>query len=97
VEEQQQAAVLLPLLHRRHLLLVTLLLFNAASAEALPLFLEELVPSYVAVILSVTAILFAGVSVCSPFLLPSLPPSLPGRAGPFLRSCYHFAGVRVSF
>ena len=73
-EEQGQAKRLLPLLHRRHLLLVTLLLFNAASAEALPLFLDELVPSYIAIIVSVTAVLFFGVSG---LISPSLPPSLP--------------------
>ncbi len=56
-DEQHQAKRLLPVLKRKHLLLVTLLLFNAASAEALPLFLDELVPSYVAIILSVVCIL----------------------------------------
>jgi len=69
-EEQGQARRLLPLLAHRHLLLVTLLLFNAASAEALPLFLDELVPSYAAVVVSVTAVLFFGVS--KPFLPPFL-------------------------
>ena len=59
--EQQHAAVLLPLLAHRHLLLVTLLLFNSLAAEALPLTLGELVPGYLAVILSVTAVLFFGV------------------------------------
>lgn len=40
--------------------LVTLLLMNALANEALPLFLDELVPSYMAVILSVTLVLFFG-------------------------------------
>jgi hypothetical protein len=43
-----------PLIRRHHLLLVSLLLFNAASNEALPLFLEDLVPPFVAVMISVT-------------------------------------------
>jgi len=73
-EEQRQAKRLLPLLHRKHLLLVTLLLFNSASAEALPLFLDELVPSYIAIIVSVTAVLFFGVSRARP-PSPSLSPS----------------------
>lgn len=78
VEERSQAHRLLPLLNRRHLLLVTLLLFNAAAAEALPLFLDALVPGYIAVILSVTAVLFFGVRGTScPSFLPCLPPSLP--------------------
>ena len=59
-EEQEQAKAVLPVLKRRHLLLVTLLLFNAAAAEALPVFLDELVPSYVSVVISVTLVLICG-------------------------------------
>jgi hypothetical protein len=78
VEERSQAHRLLPLLNRRHLLLVTLLLFNAAAAEALPLFLDALVPGYIAVILSVTAVLFFGVGGTScPSFIPRLWPFLP--------------------
>jgi hypothetical protein len=39
---------------------VTLLLFNSLANEALPIFLAELVPGYVAVALSVTMILVFG-------------------------------------
>lgn len=42
------------------MLLVTLLLANAACMEALPLFLEHLMPDYLAIIVSVTAVLFFG-------------------------------------
>eukprot|EP00520_Triparma_pacifica_P007068 CAMPEP_0118652254 /NCGR_PEP_ID=MMETSP0785-20121206/11219_1 /TAXON_ID=91992 /ORGANISM="Bolidomonas pacifica, Strain CCMP 1866" /LENGTH=464 /DNA_ID=CAMNT_0006544757 /DNA_START=151 /DNA_END=1542 /DNA_ORIENTATION=+ len=59
-EEKRMAASILPILSQHHLLLVTLLLMNAAANEALPLFLDELVPSYVAIILSVTIVLFFG-------------------------------------
>ena len=45
---------------RKHLLLVTLLLANAVAMETLPLFLDALVPSYVAIILSTTAVLIFG-------------------------------------
>lgn len=55
-EEAWQAKRILPLLRRRHLLLVTLLLFNSLAAEALPLALDELVPGYMAVIISVTMV-----------------------------------------
>lgn len=44
----------------KHLLLVTLLLCNAAAMEALPIFLDKMVPSYMAIALSVTAVLFFG-------------------------------------
>ena len=45
---------------RHHLLLVTLLLANAACMEALPIFLEHLMPGWLAIIVSVTAVLFFG-------------------------------------
>mmetsp|Transcript_6370 Transcript_6370/g.6870 ORF Transcript_6370/g.6870 Transcript_6370/m.6870 type:complete len:401 (+) Transcript_6370:9-1211(+) len=40
--------------------MVTLLLMNALANEALPIFLDKLVPSYIAVILSVTIVLIFG-------------------------------------
>lgn len=58
--ERQQAATLLPVVQQHHLLLVTLLLLNAMANEALPLFLDNLVPSYLAIIFSVTLVLFFG-------------------------------------
>ncbi|CBJ32337.1 conserved unknown protein [Ectocarpus siliculosus] len=59
-EEQQQASRILPLVSRHHFLLVTLLLFNSLANEALPIFLGNLVPSWLAVILSVSLVLFFG-------------------------------------
>jgi|NorSeaMetagenome_1021524.scaffolds.fasta_scaffold164558_1 hypothetical protein len=59
-EEKKMAKAILPILSQHHLLLVTLLLMNAAANEALPLFLDELVPSYIAIVLSVTIVLFFG-------------------------------------
>lgn len=44
----------------QHYLLVTLLLLNATANEALPLFLDRLVPSWMACLLSVTVVLFFG-------------------------------------
>ncbi len=38
---------LIPVLERHHLLLVSLLVCNAAAMEAMPIFLAELVPSYI--------------------------------------------------
>lgn len=45
---------------RHHLLLVTLLLINAACMESVPLFLDRLVPSAVAILLSVSFVLIFG-------------------------------------
>jgi metal transporter CNNM len=59
-QERKQAAALLPVVQQHHLLLVTLLLLNAMANEALPLFLDNLVPSYLAIIFSVTLVLFFG-------------------------------------
>eukprot|EP00123_Amoebidium_parasiticum_P007295 comp18023_c0_seq1/m.18523 comp18023_c0_seq1/g.18523 ORF comp18023_c0_seq1/g.18523 comp18023_c0_seq1/m.18523 type:complete len:434 (-) comp18023_c0_seq1:466-1767(-) len=58
--EKLAANKLLPLLANRHWLLVTLLLGNAASYEALPIFLDKLMPEYMAIIVSTTFILFFG-------------------------------------
>lgn len=59
-QEREQATALLPVVQQHHLLLVTLLLLNAMANEALPLFLDNLVPSYLAIIFSVTLVLFFG-------------------------------------
>ena len=60
--EKKYAARLRPLLERspHHQLLVTLLLLNATANEALPIFLDALVPSFMAILISVTVVLFAG-------------------------------------
>ena len=58
--EKAYAHKLFPLISRHHLLLVTLLLMNSIANEALPLFLNEIVPPVVAVVMSVTAVLIFG-------------------------------------
>lgn len=58
--ERLYAAHIIPIVAHKHLLLVTLLLCNAAAMEALPIFLDQMVPSYLAIVLSVTAVLFFG-------------------------------------
>ena len=58
--EREQASNLLPIVKQHHRLLVTLLLMNAVANEALPIFLEALVPPSVAVIFSVVFVLFFG-------------------------------------
>ncbi|CAL0325841.1 unnamed protein product [Lupinus luteus] len=58
--EKKQAAIILPVVQKQHQLLVTLLLCNAAAMEALPIYLDKLFNPFVAVILSVTFVLFFG-------------------------------------
>jgi ankyrin repeat/SOCS box protein 13/metal transporter CNNM len=59
-KEQKFAKKILPLIEKEHLLLVTLLLFNALAMEALPIVLDKMVSSYLAIIISVTAVLLFG-------------------------------------
>jgi hypothetical protein len=59
-QEKRYAAKLIPIISRHHLLLVTLMLWNATATEALPIFLSALVPEYIAIIISVTLVLFVG-------------------------------------
>jgi metal transporter CNNM len=58
--EQKHAKRVLNVIKHHHMLLVTLLISNAAAMEALPIFLDDIVPSYLAVIISVSAVLFFG-------------------------------------
>lgn len=60
--ERSDAARLLPLVDRtpRHHVLVTLLLLNSVANEAMPIFLDSLVPDWAAIVISVTAVLFFG-------------------------------------
>lgn len=60
VDERKYASALHPIVAQRHLLLVTLLMLNALCYEALPIFLDRLVPSWVAILLSTTLVLLFG-------------------------------------
>ena len=59
-QEQAAAKRIIPVVKNAHFLLVTLLLCNAAAMEALPIVLDKLVHELVAIIISVTAVLFFG-------------------------------------
>ncbi|MCO5609553.1 hypothetical protein L7F22_063782 [Adiantum nelumboides] len=58
--EKKQALAVLPVVTKPHQLLVTLVLCNAIAMEALPVFLDNMVSTLVAVILSVTFVLAFG-------------------------------------
>jgi len=55
--EQRSAEKVLPLVQDHHRLLITLMMFNTLANEALPIFLEDLVPSWAAVLISVSLVL----------------------------------------
>ena len=59
-EEKRQVRNVLPLVRDRHWLLVTLFLFNATANEALPVFLEKIVPGYAAIVASTILVLVFG-------------------------------------
>ncbi|KAJ8765566.1 hypothetical protein K2173_014688 [Erythroxylum novogranatense] len=58
--DRKHATKILPVVKRQHLLLCTLLICNAAAMEALPIFLDSLVPAWGAILISVTLILTFG-------------------------------------
>ncbi|WMV16983.1 hypothetical protein MTR67_010368 [Solanum verrucosum] len=59
-KDRLHASKILPIVKQQHLLLCTLLISNASAMEALPVFLDELVPDWGAILLSVTLILLFG-------------------------------------
>lgn len=62
IKEKSYASRLLTVIDRepRHHVLVTLLLLNSVANEAMPIFLDALVPTWAAVVVSVTAVLLFG-------------------------------------
>ena len=59
-EEKEHAEKVLPILANRHWLLVTLLFMNAICMEALPLFLDKILPEFLAIVISVSLVLLFG-------------------------------------
>jgi metal transporter CNNM len=57
---RKSAEKIFPIIDKHHWMLVTLLLCNAAAMESLPLFLDVLLPSWAAIVVSVTAVLMFG-------------------------------------
>jgi metal transporter CNNM len=59
-KEAKYAERIIPVIKQHHILLVTLLLTNAAAMEALPIFLDRISSPAVAILISVTMVLFFG-------------------------------------
>ncbi|XP_075648719.1 DUF21 domain-containing protein At1g47330 [Castanea sativa] len=59
-QDRLHAAKIFPVVKNQHLLLCTLLIGNALAMEALPIFLDKLVPPWAAILISVTLILAFG-------------------------------------
>ena len=58
--EREAAVAVYSLVQQSHRLLVTLLLMNALAYECLPLFLDELLPTYLTILFSVSLLLIFG-------------------------------------
>ncbi|KAL5746420.1 hypothetical protein ACOSP7_027566 [Xanthoceras sorbifolium] len=59
-QDRKNAAKILPIVKNQHLLLCTLLIGNAMAMEALPIFIDALLPAWGAILISVTLILAFG-------------------------------------
>uniref|UniRef100_A0A8R7PLV9 CNNM transmembrane domain-containing protein n=1 Tax=Triticum urartu TaxID=4572 RepID=A0A8R7PLV9_TRIUA len=59
-QDRHNAGTILPVVKNQHLLLCTLLISNSLAMEALPIFLDSLVPSFGAILISFTLILAFG-------------------------------------
>ncbi|OMO87575.1 hypothetical protein CCACVL1_08908 [Corchorus capsularis] len=59
-QDRIHAAKIFPVVKNQHLLLCTLLIGNSMAMEALPIFLDKLVPPWAAILISVTLILMFG-------------------------------------
>eukprot|EP01118_Nematostelium_gracile_P013181 TRINITY_DN4951_c0_g1_i1.p1 TRINITY_DN4951_c0_g1~~TRINITY_DN4951_c0_g1_i1.p1 ORF type:complete len:478 (-),score=117.32 TRINITY_DN4951_c0_g1_i1:11-1378(-) len=59
-KDRKYAERILPIVKKHHLLLVTLLLSNAAAMETLPIFLDRISSPVIAILISVTMVLFFG-------------------------------------
>ncbi|KAL6642438.1 hypothetical protein ACP70R_020619 [Stipagrostis hirtigluma subsp. patula] len=58
--DKRNAERILPVVKNQHLLLCTLLIGNSLAMEELPIFLDTLVSSFIAILISVTLILAFG-------------------------------------
>ncbi|XP_043715127.1 DUF21 domain-containing protein At2g14520-like isoform X3 [Telopea speciosissima] len=59
-QDRKNAVKILPVVKNQHLLLCTLLICNALAMEALPIFLDAILPAWGAILISVTLILAFG-------------------------------------
>lgn len=76
---------ILSILENHHLLLSTLLLSNALSLEALPIFLDKIVPGYLAIIISTAAVVVFGEVIPQAYCTGSNKVKIGYYLSPFVR------------
>lgn len=59
-EERHQAKILLSFVRRKHLVMVSIIIVNMGVNEALPVFLDRLVPSVASILISTTLVVLVG-------------------------------------
>ena len=59
-EERHQAKTLLSFVRRKHLVLVSIIIVNMGVNEALPVFLDRLVPTFASILISTTLVVLVG-------------------------------------
>ncbi|GAB2265150.1 DUF21 domain-containing protein At5g52790 [Dionaea muscipula] len=60
LQDKKRAEKILPIAKKQHLLLCTLLIYKTIALEALPIFLDAILPAWGAILLSVTLVLAFG-------------------------------------
>jgi len=75
---------IIPVLSKHHWLLVTLLFCNACALEALPIFLDKIVPSTYAILISVVAVLVVGEVIPQAICIGPQQLQIAEKAGPIV-------------
>lgn len=83
--EKKAVKRIVPILTDHHRILATLLLFNTVANESLPVFLDALVPSWLSVLLAVTAIFFFCELLPNAIFTGPYKLTLAARCVPFMR------------
>lgn len=83
--ERKVAKPILEILNNHHMLLSTLLLSNSLSLEALPIFLDKIVPSYMAIIISTIAVVVFGEVIPQAYCTGSHKVTIGFFFAPFIR------------
>jgi metal transporter CNNM len=83
--ERKTPKPILDILNNHHLLLSTLLLSNSLALEALPIFLDKIVPSYLAIIISTVAVVVFGEVIPQAYCTGSHKVAIGYYFAPFIR------------
>ena len=84
--ERREASTLIGFVKRKNLMLVSIIIINMGVNEALPLFLDRLVPTYISVLLSTTLVVLVGEILPSAYLTGPNQIPLAYRLLPILRA-----------